>query len=109
MVRYWIMIFLLLFLLKEDTSFGMDNIQNNSVQYHPQYNGEKDNRVFTGNVWKNDPEILFAGPKNIVKSEPQIIYITKEIPVEKIVYIDAENNDVKITETWCDDTKENCN
>ena len=130
--KYWIVIMIVLIILLwingtaradvfipnkvltviHETSDEMDSIGHpfeSQSKYQPEYNGQKDKRVFTGDIWKSDPEILFSGPRNIVKIEPQIIYVTKEVPVEKIVYVErAKEDDVTITTTWCDDTKEIC-
>ena len=74
-----------------------------------EYTGQKDDRVFTGDIWKQDEEILFSGTKQVVRVEPKIIYKTVPVIQEKIVYVEREQEpEIIITTSWCDDTKESC-
>lgn len=94
-----------------ETPNEMDSIGHpfdSRPKYQPMYKGEKDDRVFTGDVWKQDKEILFSDSKPVL-NQSQVIIKTVPTIQEKIVYVEREQEpEITITATWCDDTNEIC-
>ena len=87
----------------------MLSIKKAEKPYVAQYTGEVDRRVFMGDMWKNDPEVLVALPKaQPIKEE--VIQAQPEVVAQRVIYVvqKPEDEAVKVSYSWCDSNEPGC-